>query len=118
MLVNNLVSNHQKLLVFIRRDIDLRSHYSSHLLRYFSSFDTIFPYFYNCRHMFRPIGTPQYSQKLKKKKGHLSRSIKITDLLCLHVWPKKYKSARMLAYRIPGSRTLFRYIFDMYSKYS
>ena len=34
MLVYYLASNHQKLLIFIRRDIDLRSHLSSYLLRY------------------------------------------------------------------------------------
>ena len=33
MLVYYLVSNHQKQLVFIKRDIDLHSHYSSYLLR-------------------------------------------------------------------------------------
>ena len=64
MIVYFLSSNHQKLPVFIRRDIDLRSHYFSHLLRYFSSIDTMVLHFYNCRHMFRPIGAHQYSQKL------------------------------------------------------
>ena len=40
------------------------------LLRYFSCFDTIFLYLYNCRHMFRPIWTHQYSQKLWQCKMH------------------------------------------------
>ena len=43
MLVYYLASNHQKLLVFIRRDIDLCSHHSSHLLRYFS---ILIPFFF------------------------------------------------------------------------
>ena len=30
-------------------------------MRYFSSFDTIFLYFYNCRYKFRLIGPRQYS---------------------------------------------------------
>ena len=33
----------------------------------FKVFIPLFLYFYNCRHMFRPIGTHQYSQKLPKK---------------------------------------------------
>ena len=32
-----------------------------YVLRYFSSFDIIFLYFYNCRHMFRPIGYKTYN---------------------------------------------------------
>ena len=42
-------------------------------LRYFSCFDTIFLYFYNCKNnckkSVRPIGTHQYSQKLPRKKS-------------------------------------------------
>ena len=38
-------------------------------IKIFSNFDTIFLYFYNCRHMFRSIGTHKYSIKLPKKKS-------------------------------------------------
>ena len=36
------------------------------LLRYNSSFGIIFIYFYNYRHVFRPIGSHRYSQKIRK----------------------------------------------------
>ena len=35
-------------------------------LRWIASFGIIFHYFYICRHVFRPIGTHQYNQKLPK----------------------------------------------------
>ena len=68
MLVSYLVSNHQKQLVSIRRDIDLHSHYSSYFLRWMLRFGIIYFYFYNCRQIFRPIGTLQYSQSETSQK--------------------------------------------------
>ena len=44
MLVYYLVSNHEKQLFFIRRGIDLPTHYSSYFLKCISSFDIIFLY--------------------------------------------------------------------------
>ena len=43
-----LASNHKKQLVFLSRDINRHSHYTSYLWRYFSSFDILF--FYNTKY--------------------------------------------------------------------
>ena len=49
---------------------------------YFSSFDTIFVYFYNCRHMFCPIGTHPIFIWV-----NINRKI-VNIIRCARTWPE------------------------------
>ena len=45
-----------------------------YILRKISCFDINFLYYYNCKHLFRPTRTHQYSQRVKK-------SLKLNDFV-------------------------------------